>query len=194
MNILNENYVIISVMGPHAGESSEEIFSRKIDDVENIGKTFWVVQSYKANPPKVKSLIQKAESEKKDVFCIFISPSQKGGAKPTTLSDKARYFSSDKKKWEELPSGLSPVTGKMSSNSFSLVFDKLWAIDETTKLDLWNYADFEEQEKPVLPKLGVSTICTIKKDMSMNPKKIKSNLRNIEAIARVSALGCVWLK
>jgi len=194
MDVLSENYVIISVMGPHAGESSEEIFSRKIDDVENVGKTFWVVQSYKANPPKVKSLIQKAESETKNVFCIFISPSQKGGAKPTTLSDKAKYFSSDKKNWEKIPSGLSPVTGKISSNSFSIVFDKLWVNDETTKLDLWDYADFEDQEEPVLPKLGVSTICAIKKNMSMHPKKVKSNLRNIEAVARVSVLGCVWLK
>ena len=62
------------------------------------------------------------------------------------------------------------------------------------KLDLWNYADFEEQKNPILPKLGVSTICAVRKDMSQHPNKIKSNIRKIEAVARVSSLGCVWLK
>lgn len=113
MNILNEKFVIISVMGLHAGESSQQIFSRKISDIQRIGKTFWVIQSYKSNPPKVQTLLQKAKTAEKDVFCIFISPSTKGGAKPTTENKKADSFSLDKFHWEKLPAGLSPVTGKI---------------------------------------------------------------------------------
>jgi hypothetical protein len=194
MNILNESFVIISVMGSHAGESSEQIFSRKISDIQRTGKTFWFIQSYKSNPPKVQLLFQKAKSEGKNVFCIFISPSSKGGARPTTKDNKAESFSSDKIHWEKISPELSPVTGKISTNSFTLVFDVINLIEQDLKLDLWNYADFEDQKNPVLPKLGVSTICAVRKDMSQHPNKIKSNMRKIEAVARVSPLGCVWVR
>lgn len=193
-NILNEKFVIISVMGPHAGESSEQIFSRKILDIQRINKTFLVIQSYKSNPPKVQTLLQKAKAVEKDVFCIFISPSTKGGARPTTEDKKAESFSLDKLHWKNLPAGLSPVTGKISTNSFALVFKELNLIEQDLKLNLWNYADFENQQNPVLPKLGVSTICAMKKDMSKHPNKIKSNIRKIEAIGKLSSLGCVWIK
>ena len=194
MKILNEKFVIISVMGPHAGESSEQIFSRKIKDIERTGNTFWMIQSYKSSPPKVQSLVKKAKLERKNIFCIFISPSKKGGSKQTKKSIKAKSFSSDKINWKELSPKLSPVTGNISTNSFSLVFDKMNITQQDIKLDLWNYADFEEQKKPILPNMGVSTICAVRKDMSQHPTKIKSNIRKIEAVAKVSSLGCVWLK
>jgi len=194
MSILNEQFVIISVIGSHAGESSEQIFSRKILDIKKTGKTFWVIQSYKANPSKVQSLIHKAKTVGKNVFCIFISPSTKGGARPTTKDIKAELFSSDKIHWEKLPSNLSPVTGKISTNSFSLVFEELNLIQQDLNIDLWNYAYFEDQQNPILPKLGVSTICATRKDMSKHRDKIKSNIRKIEAIGKVSPMGCVWIK
>ena len=192
MKILNEKFVIISVVGPHAGESSEQIFSRKIKDIERTGNTFWMIQSYKSNPPKVQSLVKKAKLERRNIFCIFITPSKE--ARPTTKSNKAKSFSSDKINWKKLSPKLSQVTGNISTNSFSLVFDKMNITEQDIKLDLWNYADFEEQKNPILPKLGVSTICAVRKDMSQHPNKIKSNIRKIEAVARVSSLGCVWLK
>ena len=110
------------------------------------------------------------------------------------LPHRAESFSSDKIHWEKLSSELSPVTGKISTNSFTLVFDEMSLIEQDLKLDLWNYADFEDQKNPVLPKLGVSTICAVRKDMSQHPNKIKSNMRKIEAIARISPLGCVWVR
>ena len=194
MKFPKSKYVVISVLGPHAGESSEEIFSRKINDVQKIGKTFWVISSYKSNPPIVQKMKNTAVKEKMEVYCIFIEPSNRGGARPTTESKHAREFSSDKQTWKSLPSEISPVTGNITKNSYALVFDELQILKETLQLDLWNYADFNDQEEPILPKLGVSTFCAIQKDMSNHHKKIKSNLRNIIAIGKIDNLGCVWLR
>jgi hypothetical protein len=41
-------------MGPHAGESNEQIFSRKIQDITNTGLTYWFQSSNKANPSVVQ--------------------------------------------------------------------------------------------------------------------------------------------
>ena len=73
-------------MGPHAGESSEQIFSRKIKDIERTGNTFWMIQSNKSSPPKVQSLVREAKLERENIFSIFISPSTKGGSKQTKKS------------------------------------------------------------------------------------------------------------
>ena len=40
----NNQYCLLSVMGPHAGETPEVIFERKINDIKNIGKTFWLIK------------------------------------------------------------------------------------------------------------------------------------------------------
>jgi hypothetical protein len=51
-----QEYNLFSVMGPHAGESSAAIFARKIADVRNVGRTFWVVRSHKAKPDMIQSV------------------------------------------------------------------------------------------------------------------------------------------
>ena len=87
MKILNEKFVIISVMGPHAGESSEQIFSRKIKDIERTGNTFWMIQSYKSNPPKVQSLVKKAKLviSPRPIFTKVIS--RKSNKEPILISN-----------------------------------------------------------------------------------------------------------
>jgi hypothetical protein len=193
-DILKEKYVIISVMGPHAGEDAEQIFSRKIHDIQSIGKTFWVIKSYKANPHIAQSLYKEAKNENRNVYCFFIEPATKGGARPTTFARQAQVCSKDKINWEPLPSSLSPVTGKIDTNSYALVFEELGLIRDQLDLNLWNYAEFENHDQPIIPKLGVSTICSISKDMSNHPERTKTNIRKVIAIGKLSELCCVWLK
>jgi len=181
-------------MGPHAGETSEEIFNRKVLDITKVGKTFWVQNSFKANPEIVQSLFKEAHENGKNIFCIFISPGTKGGAKQTKTVVAASSFSENNESWEKLPSKLSPVTGNISKNSFALVFDKLDVLNDPVQLDLWDYSEFPDTTKPILPKRGVSTICGILKNMSNHKDKIKSNLRNVVAIAKLAKPGCVWIK
>ena len=49
---------LISVMGEHAGEDAAAIFSRKIRDCREIGRTFWVAKSAKARPAQVRALLR----------------------------------------------------------------------------------------------------------------------------------------
>src|SRR5437867_7287334 len=170
LDFLKEKYAIISVMGPHAGETSDEIFHRKINDVKSIGKTLWVVKSYKAKPNIINALVTKAKNENLNPYCIFIEPSTKGGARPTVTTEQATYFSEDKIHWEPLPPRLSQVTGKIDKNSYALVFDELQLLNENASLNLWNYAEFENQSQPIRPELGTSIICSVLKDMSNHPR------------------------
>jgi len=178
-------------MGAHAGEFPKEIFSRKIDDIKKTGKTFWVISSYKANP----TIIQKMKKlTYEDVYCVFIEASTKGGARPTTQSKQAVQYSEDKQNWNSFSKDLTPVTGNIAKNSHAIVFDELKLSNEKSKINLWDYAEFDNEDEPIFPKQGTSTICCIKKNMSESSKKIKSNLRDIIAIGRLDKLGAVWIR
>lgn len=192
-DFLREKYVILSVMGPHAGETPEQIFSRKKTDIKTTGRTFWVIQSHKANPTKACNLYHQAKGEGKEVYCIFIEPSVKGGARPTSISKTATSFSRNKINWESFSRNMSPVTGKIGNNSYALVFDELQIIKEPIILNLWNYTEFET-DQPIVPKLGTSTICAVTKDMSNHPDRIKTNIRKVTAMAKLSELSCVWIR
>ncbi len=190
---LKEKYVILSVIGQHAGETSEQIFLRKKSDIQTTGRTFWVIQSYKANPTKVCKLYNQAQNEGKEVYCIFIEPSVKGGARPTRISKTTTSFSSDKINWKSFSKNMSPVTGNIGNSSYALVFDELQIIEEPTSLNLWNYAEFDT-DQPIIPKLGVSTLCAVLKDMSNHPDRVKTNIRKVTAVAKLSNLACVWIQ
>lgn len=180
---------IISVMGDHAGEGVTEIFIRKIEDITKINRTFWLVKSPKAKP----ELVQKMCS-RNSAYVIFIEPATKGGARPAISDKKATAFSENGLIWNQLPKGLGPVTGKLDSRAYALVFDKMEIINKIQKFDLWNYADFARPEKPVKMILGCSTICATKKDMKEHPERLKSRFRSIVAVARLADPYCVWIK
>lgn len=76
----------------------------------------------------------------------------------------------------------------------ALVFDELQVLDESRKVDLWNYADFDNPERPVKTILGCSTIGATKKKMANHPEKLKSRYRRIIAVARLIEPYCVWIK
>jgi hypothetical protein len=180
---------IISVMGAHAGEDADEIFNRKIDDITKVNRTFWLIKSPKAKPEVVQKMCQLGFA-----YVLFVEPATKGGARPAITNQKASTFSEDGLIWNQLPTGLSPVTGKLDSQAYALVFDKLSQIDESQIIDLWSYADFSYPEKPVRMILGCSTVCATKRDMRGDPDRLKSRFRNIVAVARLVAPYCVWIR
>lgn len=195
MNLhLKANYVLISVMGPHASESEQEIFDRKISDIEKIGKTFWLIRSRCAKPDMVQAICSEAKNANQEVYCLFIDPSSRGGSTPTKTSVPARMYSEDERIWPELPQDLSPVTGKIDRNAYAIIFDNLEVYEGL--LDLWNFADFNNLSEPLRIAQGASTLCAVRKDMSTvpNSKKIKSRHRNIVAIGRLCEPYGVWLR
>ena len=188
-NISNIKFPVISIIGSHAGQTKEEIFDRKIKDIHNTGITFWLMKSYKAKPQLVQQLCLKNNN---DNYCIFIEGSSKNSVTPTKIACCAENYSKDKLIWNTFSNKLSPVTGKIGSNAYALVFDQLEIINDT--IDLWQYADFFNKDNPIKIILGTSTICAIRKDMSNHHDKIKTNFRKINAIGRLCEPFCVYLK
>jgi hypothetical protein len=179
---------VISVMGAHAGEDAAAIFSRKVSDCTETGRTFWVAKSAKARPAQVQAMCNSSHG-----YVIFIEPATLGGARPTKESDAAKAYSPDLATWLPLPTGIGPVTGQMDSSATALVFDELTAdVDRT--FDLWGYADGADPEQPLRFILGQSTACAVQKDMSMHPNRMKSRYRRIVAVARLAEPYCVWVR
>ena len=172
---------ILSVMGPHAGESVEKIFSRKKSDIKKTGNAFWVINSYKSKPPQVQDFCKNSE-----IYIYFISPSVKGGAKDTKTQTINKQFSSDGVSWNNIPPDITPVTGK----GYAFILDSL-EINNST-IDLNDYA--EQSDTPIKFQLGCSTICVIKEDMSSHKNRVKSNIRNVWAIGRLKEPYCVWVR
>lgn len=185
-------YIVISVIGTHAGESTEQIFKRKVDDISNVGKTFWLIHSYKAKPAMVQSLCVEAESQNQDALAIFVEASSAMGAVPTRTTERAGTYSKDSTHWEILPENLSPVTGKIDTGAFALVFNQLELANGD--LDLWDYADFSNKDQPVKIRQGASSVCALRKDMGNHPDRMKSRNRRIIAIGIFCDPYCVWLR
>jgi hypothetical protein len=179
---------IVSVMGDHAGEGSDTIFDRKINDIDRTGLTFWLMRSAKARPSEVQNICKTFP-----IFTIFVEPSTKGGARPTTEEDAAIEYSPEKVFWHKLSKKLSPVTGKLDASATALVFDKM-TTDVNGTLDLWDYGEAFDIQKPIRFMLGCSTICAVLNNTKLHPDKMKSRYRGIVAIARLANPYCVWLR
>jgi hypothetical protein len=186
--VLTRPQCIISVMGDHAGEDVNAIFYRKANDIERAAKTFWLMKSPKARPAQVQVLCKKIPA-----YTIFIEPATKGGARPTTREDAASEYSEDGQVWYRLPEGISPVTGKIDTSAAALVFDMMTTAVNGT-LDLWDYGDFSDTHMPLKFRLGCSTVCAFRKDMTPHPERMKSRYREIVAVARLAEPYCVWLR
>ena len=193
MSLLDEALLaptcVISVMGAHAGEDAAAIFSRKIGDCREVGRTFWVAKSAKARPAQVQAICVASPG-----YVIFVEPATPGGARPTKESDSATEYSPDRATWLPLPSGIGPVTGQMDDSAAALVFDQLTTDVDHRTLDLWGYADAADSDKPLKFTLGLSTVCAVQKDMSGHPDRMKSRYRRIVAVARLAEPYCVWVR
>ena len=179
---------IISVMGDHAGEDPDAIFNRKEADIVRLGVTYWLMRSPKARPPQVHAICKSFPT-----YAIFVEPAAKGGARPTTIEDKAKEYSGDRVLWHPLPKGLSHVTGKLDTGATALVFDRM-TTDVSATLDLWDYVEAPNIHEPLRFILGSSTICAVRKDTKSLLGKMKSRYRGIIAIARLADPYCVWVR
>lgn len=188
-----QQYSVLSVMGPHAGEDSDEIFARKIADTRRAGKTFWLIRSHKAKPDMIQTICSAARARANEPLCAFLGPSSPGGAVPTKISCAAAEYSADLSKWESLPSGIGPVTGQMTRSACALVFDQL-VLCESEVLDLWQYADFFNQEQPVKIRQGASTVGVVGRNTSAHSDRMKSHIRKVIASGRLTEPFAVWLR
>lgn len=180
-------------MGPHAGEETDEIFTRKMDDICNSGRTFWLVRSHMAKPNMIHEFCSVAVQQACIPLCFFLEPSSPSGAMPTKSDDTASEYSSDFSTWNSLPKGIGPVTGRLSPRAFALVFDEL-KMKQSDTIDLWDYANFFDPQQPIKIRQGASTVCAIGQDTRTHPDRMKSHLRCIIAIGRLVEPYAVWLR
>ncbi len=75
-----QEYNLFSVMGPHAGEDSDTIFARKIADIHNEGRTFWVIRSHKAKPDMIQTIGANFCGMPGAPLCAFLASFQGGAA------------------------------------------------------------------------------------------------------------------
>ena len=181
-------HCVISVIGDHAGEGIDPIFERKKADIEQIGRTFWLMRSPKAQPEQVQGICRTVPT-----YTMFVAPSTKGGARPTTEEHVAKEYSENRVVWHQLPIGLGPVTGKLDNGTTALVFDMVQTGVGGT-LDLWDYGELSESSKPLRFILGCSTVCAIRRDTKSHPGRMKSRFRGVVAVARLAAPYCVWVR
>lgn len=191
--IMPQKYSVFSVMGSHAGEESDAIFARKIADIRNAGRTFWVVRSHRAKPDMIQAIGTAVCSNSGEPLCAFLAPSSPGGAVPTKTSSAAAEYSANRSTWYALPSGITPVTGQMTPSTCALVFDQL-RLEEVAIVDMWEYADFFNSDQPVKIRQGASTVGVLRGNTSAHPDRMKSHLRHVMAVGRLAEPFAVWLR
>ncbi len=146
--------LVVSVIGPHANESVDAIFKRKMDDVRSIGQTLWLVTSSKVNPLDVQAMCQLSSIG----YVVFVESS--GAPRPTTTGTAASRYSADHRIWQRLPSGLSPVTGKLGRSAKAFIFDSL-ELCQGEPFDMWAYGEQPDGNTPLNTKIGQSTVCAL---------------------------------
>jgi len=188
-----EHYSLFSVMGPHAGEEADAIFARKIADIGNTGRAFWVVRSHKAKADMIQVVGSTVCGRSREPLCAFLAPSSPGGATPAKTASAAVEYSPDGHRWEAMPADITPVTGQMTRSTCALVFDRLYLLSSAV-VDLWQYADFFDPSTPVKIRQGASTLAVTLGDTSSHPDRMKSRFREVVAVGRLAHPFAVWLR
>lgn len=186
---LQAKYVVLSVSGPHAGEELDGIVTRKLQDIRDSGRTFWRINSYVAQPDKVQQLARKAPH----VYALFITPARPSRTKPAGNEDTASQYSPDNRRWQPIPAGIGPVTGKLAG-ACGLIMDRLERVQQAQQIDLWEYADADDSEEPVEFGQGRAAVCAVKRESGASLNGLESRFRRLIAVGRLVAPFGVWLR
>jgi hypothetical protein len=182
----NGNYFVISVMGPYAGESEKSIFIRKMKEIEANGYTLWHHQSYQAKPNMVQELGKSAKGS--PIKLILTSTGSRKRGEDTKKHTQAKRYSVEK--GGTLSPIPAPIYVEIGTRPWALVIKNLELVNQ--RINLWDYSDYFTKGA-FISKQGGSTICAIKQSSREDPKKMKSNVRDIVAIADVIEPFSVWL-
>lgn len=177
---LQSERLIMSVMGPHAGESEAEIFKRKQEDIKACGLTYWLCRSPGTKPDKAQAFLSSAPS-----FVLFLSPMRARGARPTTVCDRATCVSNDGKSWYEISNKIGPVTGKLTKGAYVFALSEISLCDKMIEMD--SFCD--EDDSPIWFGLGYSTALAQKTSMEYKAKQ-----RHVVAVAQTLAPHSLWVR
>lgn len=124
-------------------------------------------------------------------YLVFVESASE--PRPTTTEAVASHYSTDQHTWQPLPDGLGAVTGKLGPSAKAFIFD---SFERTAgePFDMWAYGEWPDGTNPIDTRIGHSTVCGLKRNMSQHPKRMKSRFRSIAACARLQEPFCVWVQ
>ena len=185
---LEKKYLIISVIGTHAGEDISQILFNKQKELESKGRTYWLLRSFRAKTLQIQKICEQATKERDSIYCLFINPSRENGARPTTHNSKVKYVSENGNNWRALPKGVK-ITGKVDRQSTALVLNELYLTSPIPNIDLWKFSEFETDD-PLKLQLGASTICC----KNIPSKGMQSRYRDVIAFGKLIHPYAVYVK
>ncbi len=202
---LKSPIVVLSLMGPHAGESTSEIFFRKLEDVRKCGRTLWAMNSWKATPQQVQRC-------RPGYLYIINDPPRRSqlssgelhrdAGVPTADGTAAReYHTGDRRTgpWKPMWPGLSPVTTNprylRGENGRALVLKSLIDLRRAPRpIQMADFADISgDLPVPLKTGQGFSTICAARRDMRGHAD-VWLKERVIIAVAEFDDPYAVWLR
>lgn len=178
--------VVLSVMGPHAGEDAATIFSRKMADIARCGRTLWLCRSPPARPDRAQAFFEAARG-----FVLFLAPASKNGARATTEAARATETSPDGAHWRTIDPLIGPVTGRLTKGAYAFALSRLVVAPSDARVDLWEYAD---GNAPVRFRLGASTLLAQRASTAAHAGRALSRFRQIIAIAETTAPHAMWVR
>ena len=190
MNLLNEaqsaDYVFISVMGPHANESPNEIFKRKTGDLDKCGESFWVS---KINHKFIEECKKRLNGEAG--YLVLVESSNNGkNAVNTKVTTHATHYSKDKTHWDDIDAHISPVTGNLGNGATAYYYDALELCGGKIDLDYYSEDNKIEAIRFILGKSNVFA----KKNATPMSGGMASHERKIIAVLRLLYPYVVWVK
>ena len=183
---LNAKYVFISVMGPHANETENDIYTKKLNNIKICGKSFWVSRIFK------KYIEESRRKLNRETGYLILVESK--SATDTKEAQTATKYSENQKIWEDIDYQLNDVTGYFYKNgATAYYFDKIELCNKPIKIDLNDYVEAKDYLKAIKFWLGHTNVFAKKSNIKMH-KGMKSHERKIVAVLRLKYPYVVWVK
>lgn len=188
------DYVFISVMGPHANETPEEIYEKKNEDLKRFGESFWVSGVDEQFITECKRKLKG-----KVGYLILVESSGDGkSAADTKGSEPATKYSENRVNWKEI--NVPNVTGNMHKDGTpAYYFDKIELYEEreapinlSYNINL-NYYSEDGKKEAIKFRQGRSNVFA-KKNTAKLSGGMNSHERKIVAVLRLKYPYVVWVK
>jgi hypothetical protein len=109
--------ILYMKVGTHANEPLDEIFKRKMKEIEQAGVAFWGYGGSTCHPTRAVQPFAKAYEERDGTIHLCMHPMD---SKHFALTEAAEQFSTDGMNWEPIPSGI-----KVTGSRYALVVNNL---------------------------------------------------------------------
>jgi len=181
-NALADDNLILSNVGPHAGEGWQRIVTRKSDDIRKIGHTVWLLNSNAARPDAIQAFCSSQNAQ----HVIFVARTRDAAEGPST-GHKARSYSVNGKAWQTMPNGLGDVTGNINKATTGLWLAALEKV-ETGNLNLEGFS--KHPSGPALDRFWPSDSTYLVRRI----EPVSAGRYEILAVGRLATPFAVWLK